>query len=122
MISAKYKNICVVGDDAQSIYSWRGANFKNILNFEKDYKNAKVILLEQNYRSTKTILNAANSVIKNNINKKDKNLWTDNSIGEKIKYVRTFASVKMVVGRVDISRAASLIEQQFGDMYMATLI
>ena len=89
MMSAKYKNICVVGDDAQSIYSWRGANFKNILNFEKDYKNAKVILLEQNYRSTKTILNAANSVIKNNINKKDKNLWTDNSIGEKIKYVRT---------------------------------
>ena len=89
MISAKYKNICVVGDDAQSIYSWRGANFKNILNFEKDYKNAKVILLEQNYRSTKTILNAANSVIKDNINKKDKNLWTDNSIGEKIKYVRT---------------------------------
>lgn len=89
MISAKYKNICVVGDDAQSIYSWRGANFKNILNFEKDYKNAKVILLEQNYRSTKTILNAANSVIKNNINKKDKNLWTDNSTGEKIKYVRT---------------------------------
>lgn len=89
IISAKYKNICVVGDDAQSIYSWRGANFKNILNFEKDYKNAKVILLEQNYRSTKTILNAANSVIKNNINKKDKNLWTDNSLGEKIKYVRT---------------------------------
>lgn len=89
MISAKYKNICVVGDDAQSIYSWRGANFKNILNFEKDYKNAKVILLEQNYRSTKTILNAANSVIKNNINKKDKNLWTDNGDGEKIKYVRT---------------------------------
>ena len=89
MISAKYKNICVVGDDAQSIYSWRGANFKNILNFEKDYQNAKVILLEQNYRSTKTILNATNSVIKNNINKKDKNLWTDNSLGEKIKYVRT---------------------------------
>ena len=88
MISAKYKNICVVGDDSQSIYSWRGANFRNILNFEKDYKDAKVILLEQNYRSTKTILNAANSVIKNNIQKKDKNLWTDNEIGEKIKYVR----------------------------------
>lgn len=88
MISAKYKNICVVGDDSQSIYSWRGANFRNILNFEKDYKDAKVILLEQNYRSTKTILNAANSVIKNNIKRKDKNLWTDNETGEKIKYVR----------------------------------
>ena len=70
------------------IYSWRGANFKNILNFEKDYKDAKVVLLEQNYRSTKTILNAANSVIKNNLNKKDKNLWTDNEIGENIKYIR----------------------------------
>ena len=88
MISAKYKNICVVGDDAQSIYSWRGANFKNILNFEKDYEDAKVILLEQNYRSTKTILNAANSVIKNNVQKKDKRLWTENETGEKIKYVR----------------------------------
>lgn len=70
------------------IYSWRGANYKNILNFEKDYKNANVILLEQNYRSTKTILNAANSVIKNNINKKDKNLWTENENGEKIVYKR----------------------------------
>lgn len=88
MISTKHKNICVVGDDSQSIYSWRGANFKNILNFEKDYKDAKVILLEQNYRSTKTILNAANSVIKNNLQKKDKRLWTENEDGEKIKYVR----------------------------------
>ena len=88
MLSAKYKNICVVGDDAQSIYSFRGANFKNILNFEKDYEDAKVILLEQNYRSTKTILNAANSVIKNNVQKKDKRLWTENETGEKIKYVR----------------------------------
>lgn len=72
----------------QAIYSWRGANFRNILNFEKDYKDAKVILLEQNYRSTKTILNAANGLIKGNIQRKDKNLWTENETGEKIKYVR----------------------------------
>ena len=67
MISAKYKNITVVGDADQAIFTWRGANYKNILNFEKDYKDAKVVLLEENYRSTKTILNAANNVIKNNI-------------------------------------------------------
>ena len=86
MISAKYQNICVVGDDSQSIYSWRGANYKNILNFEKDFKNAKTILLEQNYRSTKNILEAANDVIKNNKMKKEKNLWTENDQGLKIKY------------------------------------
>ena len=90
MISSKHNNICVVGDECQSIYSWRGANFKNILNFEKDYKNAKVILLEQNYRSTKRIIEAANSVIKNNKEKKDKHLWTDNSVGSKIKYMRCY--------------------------------
>ena len=66
MISEKYRNITCVGDDSQSIYSFRGANYKNILNFEKDYKDAKTILLEENYRSTKNILNAANSIIKNN--------------------------------------------------------
>ena len=86
MISAKYKNICVVGDDAQSIYSFRGANYRNILNFEKDYKDAKVILLEQNYRSTSNILNSANNVIKNNKNGKEKNLWTLNGEGDKVKY------------------------------------
>ena len=90
MISEKYRNITCVGDDSQSIYSFRGANYKNILNFEKDYKDSKSILLEQNYRSTKNILNAANCVIKNNKAKKDKNLWTANEEGEKIKYYRAY--------------------------------
>ncbi|MDD2391728.1 MAG: UvrD-helicase domain-containing protein [Bacilli bacterium] len=88
MISAKYKNICVVGDPDQSIYSFRGSNYKNILNFERDYKNAKTIKLEKNYRSTKTILDVANDIIKNNNFRKDKDLWTDNKEGEKIKYHR----------------------------------
>ena len=88
MLSMKYKNICVVGDPDQSIYGFRGSNYKNILNFEKDYKNTKTILLEQNYRSTKNILNAANDIIKNNKNRKEKELWTDNTTGEKIKYKR----------------------------------
>lgn len=90
MISEKYKNICVVGDESQSIYSFRGSNYRNILNFEKDYPNTKVILLEKNYRSTKTILNVANDVIQNNIQRKDKKLWTDNEEGCKVKYHRTY--------------------------------
>ena len=89
MISEKYKNICVVGDDSQSIYSWRGSNYKNILNFEKDYKNCETVYLEQNYRSTKNIINASNSLIKNNVNRKDKNLWTLNEEGSLIEYKTT---------------------------------
>ena len=86
MLSKKNKNICVVGDESQSIYAFRGSNYRNILNFEKDYPKSKIILLEQNYRSTKTILNAANDVIKNNKQRKEKNLWTDNEVGDKIIY------------------------------------
>jgi DNA helicase-2/ATP-dependent DNA helicase PcrA len=81
LLAEKHKNIMVVGDDYQAIYGWRGANFKNILNFEKDYKDAKVVKLEQNYRSTKTILAAADEVIKFNKNRTDKTLWTDNPEG-----------------------------------------
>lgn len=90
MISEKNRRITCVGDDSQSIYSFRGANYKNILNFEKDYKDAKTILLEQNYRSTGNILDAANQVIKNNRDRKDKNLWTNKGPGEKIKYYRAY--------------------------------
>ena len=90
LISAKSRKITCVGDDSQSIYSFRGANYKNILNFEKDYKDAKTILLEENYRSTSTILDAANQVIKNNTQRKDKNLWTSRGVGEKIKYYRAY--------------------------------
>ncbi|WP_316570641.1 DNA helicase PcrA [Neobacillus sp. YIM B06451] len=88
MLAARFKNLCVVGDSDQSIYKWRGADIANILSFEKDYPNAKVILLEQNYRSTKRILLAANEVIAKNMNRKPKNLWTENQEGNKLVYYR----------------------------------
>jgi len=86
LLASKYKNLCVVGDDDQSIYKFRGANIYNILNFEKHFPDATVIKLEQNYRSTQNILDAANSVIANNVGRKDKALWTDNGSGEKINF------------------------------------
>ena len=84
LLGQRFENVCVVGDADQSIYGWRGADMQNILDFEKDYPKAKTILLEQNYRSTKNILQAANTVIQNNVNRKEKKLWTDNTAGEKI--------------------------------------
>lgn len=90
MISGKYKNITVVGDNDQAIFTWRGADYKNILNFEKDYPDAKVVILDENYRSTKTILKAANNVIKNNKIRKEKNLWTNNEDGNLIKYYKAY--------------------------------
>lgn len=84
MLAEKYKNICVVGDSDQNIYSWRGADIVNILNFEEDYPNAKVVLLEENYRSTKNILGVANAIIQKNTQRKEKNLFTQNGEGELI--------------------------------------
>ena len=88
LLASRFKNICVVGDADQSIYGWRGADMQNILDFEKDYPEAKVVLLEENYRSTKKILQAANEVIKNNRNRRPKKLWTQNDEGEQIVYYR----------------------------------
>ena len=90
LLAKKYKNIFIVGDPDQSIYMFRGANYRNILNFEKDYANAKVIPLEENYRSTKYILDAANSVIKNNKERKEKTLWSSVGEGKKTKYLRAY--------------------------------
>lgn len=107
LLAAKYRNICVVGDDDQSIYKFRGANIENILNFEKAFPGAKVIRLEQNYRSTKNILEAANAVIRNNTQRKDKKLWTENEEGSLIKlyhvdnaYVESDKIVSLIKGFV----------------------
>ena len=89
-LAAISKNLCVVGDDDQAIYGWRGADISNILDFEKDYPKAKVLKLEQNYRSTKTILNAASTIIKNNKTRKEKEIWTENGTGESIECYQAF--------------------------------
>ncbi|WP_425280423.1 DNA helicase PcrA [Streptococcus halichoeri] len=88
LLASRFKNICVVGDADQSIYGWRGADMQNILDFEKDYPDAKVVLLEENYRSSKKILKAANDVIANNANRRPKELWTQNPEGEQLVYYR----------------------------------
>lgn len=90
LLAARYQNLCVVGDSDQSIYRWRGADIENILSFESDYPTARTIMLEQNYRSTQTIIHAANEVIANNLSRKPKNLWTDNDEGGSIQYFRGF--------------------------------
>ena len=93
MLAASHKNICVVGDDDQCIYQWRGADIRNILDFEMDYPEAKIVKLEQNYRSMETILRAANEVIRNNSERKDKILRTENPKGEKIKLYRSYSEI-----------------------------
>ena len=119
MISAKYKNICVVGDESQSIYSFRGANYRNILNFEKDYKNPEIILLEKNYRSTQNILNVANNIISNNTQKKDKNLWTDNEEGPKVVYHQSYNEKDEALYVVD--KIAELLEKGVNERDIAVL-
>ena len=108
MLAEKYRNLCVIGDDWQSIYAWRGADMRNILDFEKDYPEAKVIKLEQNYRSTQTIIEAANQVIKNNSHRTEKTLWTENLLGEKIELVT--ALDERDEGEQIINRIKSLVK------------
>lgn len=120
-LSDKFQNICVVGDDAQSIYAFRGANINNILNFQKDYDNVAMYRLEQNYRSTKHIVNAANSIIKHNKNKLDKNVWTSNDHGEKIKVQRCPTDAdegRYVAGSIfDFNMRNQLKYDQFAILY-----
>ncbi|MEG0108463.1 MAG: 3'-5' exonuclease, partial [Lachnospiraceae bacterium] len=116
ILASKYQNLCVVGDDDQSIYKFRGANIKNILNFESGFTDAKVIKLEQNYRSTSTILDAANAVIRHNIGRKDKTLWTDNGAGDKLQlrqFDTAYDEAEFVVG--DIRNHVKNGEASFND-------
>ncbi len=120
-LAAKYKNLCVVGDDDQSIYKFRGANIYNILNFEQEYKNTTVIKLEQNYRSTGNILHAANEVIKNNQGRKEKSLWTEQEDGDLISfrhYENEYMEADNVVSEIGkITREQSLEYRDFAILY-----
>ena len=116
ILAGKYKNLCVVGDDDQSIYKFRGANIKNILNFEQVFSNTKVIKLEQNYRSTENILEAANSVIRNNKGRKEKSLWTENGEGSKIQFRQfdnAYDEAEYVVN--NIKRAVTIKGAKYND-------
>ena len=120
-LAAVYENICVVGDDAQSIYSFRGANIQNILNFKKDYPDFKLFKLEQNYRSTKNIVQAANGVIARNKDQIKKTVWTDNSEGDKISVIRTLTDNeegKVVINKIyDKSKSEGISYQNFAILY-----
>lgn len=116
LLASKYQNLCVVGDDDQSIYKFRGANIGNILNFEKVFPNAKTIKLEQNYRSTQNILNAANDVIRNNLSRKEKRLWTENEEGDRIacrQFMTAFEEAEYIAG--DISKRVGAGEVKYSD-------
>lgn len=120
LLAGKYQNLCVVGDDDQSIYGWRGANINNILDFEKDFKNTTVIKLEQNYRSTDTILDAANSVIKNNFARKSKKLWTEQTGGEKITFFQAendYSEAKYICSVIDKGVTAGKEYEDYAILY-----
>jgi DNA helicase-2/ATP-dependent DNA helicase PcrA len=119
ILAGEAQNICVVGDIDQSIYSWRGADFKNIMRFEKDYRNSRTILLEQNYRSTKNILDAANSIITKNTLRKEKNLFTENQAGEKIAVYGSFNEEDEA--RYVAEEAASLMQKGVAGEQIAVL-
>jgi DNA helicase-2/ATP-dependent DNA helicase PcrA len=116
MLASTNRNLCVVGDDDQSIYGWRGANIRNILDFEKEFRDARVIKLEQNYRSTQTILDAANNIIKNNSGRKAKSLWTDNHEGNKIRFFQgsnEYEEAMFVAG--EIKKLIAFENQEYKD-------
>ncbi len=120
LLAAKHHNICVVGDDWQSIYSWRGANFQNILDFEKDYPEATVIKLEQNYRSTKNILDAAHSVISKNVVRSDKKLWTDKDGGAAVSTLSAYNEIQeaeMIIQMIQQGERAGRQLRDFAVLY-----